>query len=125
MYNGEYRFLNNAELAAHQGETGAFIQLGTDSTYSENQLAGPWAALNFMRYLRAHDSRVYFALLKQVSSDLAPDRPNVAGEMQKLLDLDYSYVTQWAKEAPSDIIRSINNKVPHQSLSKRMSFSSE
>jgi len=109
MSTGKYRFLSNQELAEYQDETGSFTQPKEPLTYAENQLAGPWAALNFMRYLRADDKRVYYALAKQVVTELNQDESDVTGEMTKLLDLDYSQITKWAKESPSDIIRCVNN----------------
>ena len=103
-----YRYYNDSELSEILDEHNQFKPQSTEQWYAENELAGPWAAVKFIKHAK-NIGPLYRHLVDQVAKSLATQRSpkEVAKILSELADLKYADVSKWAVSSPSDVIKAV------------------
>ena len=106
----DYTYHDDSELAALIDDHNQFKAQSTDEWYAENELAGPWAAVKFLKHVKNGLRSCYHLLAEKVTEKLAPTRTfdEVKTILDQLIDLDYRDVGKWAVSSPSDVIKGVN-----------------
>lgn len=106
----DYTYHDNSELAELLDEHNKFKAQSTEQWYAENELAGPWAAVKFLKHVKNGLRSCYHLFAAKVADQLSPQRSyeEVKSILDQLIDLDYRDVAKWAVSSPSDVIKGVN-----------------
>jgi hypothetical protein len=107
----DYTYHDDSELSTLIDEHNQFKAQSTEQWYAENELAGPWAAVKFLKHVKNGLRSCYHLLASKVADQLTPQRTfeEVKSILDQLIDLDYRDVGKWAVSSPSDVIKGVNS----------------
>jgi len=107
----DYTYHDDSELSTLIDEHNQFKAQSTEQWYAENELAGPWAAVKFLKHVKNGLRSCYHLLAAKVADQLTPQRSfeEVKSILDQLIDLDYRDVGKWAVSSPSDVIKGVNS----------------
>jgi hypothetical protein len=107
--------LGGAELNEKIDTDGSFKNLPVHQRYAENVLAGPWAAISFVKSLEVKPE-VMSALAERIAPTLKKLNPSVEksleeieAELYELADLQFKNRTRWAVSSNSHLVRAVND----------------
>jgi len=106
-----YTYHDDDELAELMDDRNQFKALSTEESYAENELAGPWAAVKFLKNIKHEDvKQCYDVLVQKVTETLGSTRSpeEIKSLLDDMIDLGYRDVTKWALSTPSDVIKGVN-----------------
>jgi hypothetical protein len=108
-----YTYHDDDELAELMDDRNQFKAASTEEWYAENELAGPWAAVKFLKHVKNDEGlkKCFQFFAEQVSEKVGPTRSydELKKIVDELADLGYRDVTKWAVSSPSDVIKGVNS----------------
>jgi hypothetical protein len=102
------RILVGDDMAPYLSEQGKFAVLGSEESYAEHHLAGPWVATRFSKTISELGQQHVEALSQRLSDSAGVSQSQVQSGLGELDRLSWDEMHLWGQRAPSDIVRQIN-----------------
>ncbi len=126
LRTGGSELIGSKEFSSkYMAADGSFRDLGRAQRYAENQLAGPWVAI---RFVKEHEEKptlfaIIDALERKIEEKISASKDaveqtvwrarlsQVESEIDKLAQLSLDHRTRWAAQSPEWVIRLVNETI--------------
>lgn len=96
-------------------QNGSFKNLPVHQRYAENVLAGPWAAISFVKSFETKPELMgalaekIAPTLRKLNPDVEKSLEEIESELYELADLQFKNRTRWAVSSNSHLVRAVND----------------